>query len=282
MLRVARGSNHLNVDVKMGSASFVAADGSKGDLFAGQGVEGVPLHSITSAVTPPNSTKRDRVAVAPSTNPVASGQPDVPVVAVAPVVNDWRVLSEAKKYPEAIKAVTEQPGGIRGAIDSAKSYGDLFILADALRATGSTSSAILAYERVISAFPSGASLAATYLASMYRPRAEKGEPGADEKYRYYLALSAKSSPIAAEQACKVLQEAARASRKDEATAAAKDYLAKYPAGTCRDDAERVLKGESLSSDDPEPKASGDKPSDKPADKPADKPSDKKDGAPKAP
>src|SRR5262249_26728948 len=116
VVNVRRSTDHMDVDVRKGSASLTSPDGQR-DLRVGDKAEAVPLHHTTAtnqfqppllhgSRTPLNVTSADALPLEPPTLPVAG--PSDP--SAAPNQNKWK---------EALEHLRQQRDGVAGAINAA-------------------------------------------------------------------------------------------------------------------------------------------------------------------
>lgn len=255
---VRRGANHMDVEVKNGSVSISAPGGAEQQVPAGHVTE-VPLHTVTTSVTP-NPIRRDPKA--PPTQPDHAAAPAETAVAVAaPATPDWRTHWDKGNSAEALKLLREQPGGIDAAINNAKSANELMTIAYVARDKkgGEPKAVVRALIQVVERFPKdhNAAIAAGDLHRLYEKAAKAGNANARLEADRWAVLAQKFEreliPPGARgtdaQLCSQFHTAHRDGRKDEAAKLAQEYLKQHPNGPCRDDAERIAKGEDLSSDD---------------------------------
>jgi hypothetical protein len=265
---VRRGASHLDVEVTSGTASLDAPGNQRRELAAGDRATEVPLHTVTSDNTP-SPARRDRSAA-----PIATEeQPPVeaaPVAVAAPAALDWRAHSLKGNSPEALRLLRDQPGGVDGAIASAKSGSELMEIAEVSLKGGDGGAAIRAAKQVIERFPSdpNAVFAASRLKKFYEKAAKNGDAAARAEADKWAALHKKLDEAAVAagargidaQLCIQFRDAWRDGRKDEAAKLSQEYVTKYPNGPCREEADRISKGEDLPADEsatPAPPASGD-------------------------
>jgi hypothetical protein len=238
-LHVRRNRDDMDVTVSSGTVSISSPAGAQ-KLERGQR-DKVPIHVVTAAqqATPHARTP----AVAPVRRPGATQTPGE-VVAPAP---DWLVAYRSNDHTRALTLLRQTPGGISGAVTSASSAEELMILSDYARKAGDTSAAMSAWRRVYDAFPSSqqAQIAAESLAKSYE---DQGKVDEAAKLRAKISMPAREE----ENLCAQIRLEQKAGRKDEATRLASGYSSKYPNGQCKDEVERILRGEAAIEDAPAP------------------------------
>jgi hypothetical protein len=264
---VSRGPSHMDVVVSSGTVSLESPGSQRRELAAGDRATEVPLHTVTANT--PNPTRRDRSATPPQPEehpPVEAA----PVVVAAPAVLDWRAHWLKGNDAEALRLLRDQPGGVDAAIGGAKSGSELMDISSVSQRGGDGGAAMRAAKQVIERFPGdpNAVIAASQLKRFYEKAARSGDPAARAEADKWTALHKKldSAAMAAgvrgidAQLCNQFRDAWRDGRKDEAAKLAQEYVTKYPNGICREEADRISKGEDLPADEgatPAPPASGD-------------------------
>jgi hypothetical protein len=272
---VSRGPSHMDVVVSSGTASLDSPGSQRRELAAGDRATEVPLHTVTSNNTP-SPTRRDRSATPaqPEEHPPVEA---APVAVAAPAVLDWRAQWLKGNDAEALRLLRDQPGGVDAAIASAKSGSELMDISSVSQRGGDGGAAMRAAKQVIERFPGDpiALPAANYLKKSYEKAAKNGDAAARAEADKWTALHKKLDEAAMAagvrgidaQLCNQFRGAWRDGRKDEAAKLAQEYVTKYPNGLCKEEAERISKGEDLPADEgvtPAPPASGDA---KPAEQP---------------
>src|SRR5262249_44822383 len=141
---------------------------------------------------------------------------------------------------EALEELKKQPGGISGAVQSAKSAGDLMAISDLAGGKGGDQSArIAALKKVADEFgATGYGPVAARLLSKYYDGA--GQPDLAKKYRDQ---GAQISVFGEDDLCDQMAVEHRAGHKGEAAARAVEYLRKYPNGRCKDEANSIQSGD---------------------------------------
>lgn len=225
-----------NIDVRVASGSAqVSSPAGRRALRRGERMDGVPTRVTTSAV---NQQPVVHVASTPGpTAHVARSDASAAPAAQVAVAPGWHELHREAKFDEALALLKAQPGGIAGAIDSAKSAGELMIISDLARwKGGDTAQGFRALQIVADAYPSTqqGQTAAYLLGKHY----ETTQPDLAKKY---LALAQKGV-LSEDAICAQMRQAQNAGNKDEAAARATEYLGAYPNGRCKDDANRILSG----------------------------------------
>lgn len=244
VVRVRRNQDDMDVAVSDGSVRIISPAGSQ-ELARGQEPVTVPIRT-TSTTSQVDDSVRPRLAIRPSrsSQDPRSDAPDV--AAPAP---DWLTRAKANDSAGALALLRQQPGGIAGAIASAKTAGELMVLSDLARSKGGDPSlAQSALTRVVDGFPDdpNASIAAYTLGRLYD---KAGQPQLAQTY-YEKSLRLKPEGALAEDAlCKQVQAEHRAAHKDEAVRIGKEYLSKYPDGRCKEEVERIISGDDVAESD---------------------------------
>lgn len=231
LVAVQKREDNLDVRVASGSAQVSSPAGTRA-LRRGEQMDGVPTRVTTTAVTPPVV----RVTAPLHTARVARDDAPVAQVAAAP---GWRDLHQQNKFDEALELLRQQPGGIAGAIDSAKSAGELMMLSDPARSKGGDAAeGYRALQLVADRYPSTqAGQTAAYTLGKHYERI-----GQVDLATKYLAQAAQKGVLSEDAMCAQMLAADKAGNKDEASALASEYLGKYPNGRCKDDATRLSSG----------------------------------------
>lgn len=235
VLSVRRADEHLDVTVASGEVRLTSPAGSQ-RLGVGDHAEAVPLHAVLASAPSPRS-------VAPSRRRALPSSASAPDAGAAPTLPEWKQRwLEGGDYSEAFKLLKQQPGGAEGAIASARSAEELMAIRDLARYPGGdTNVAISALNRVVSDFPGRpeAAIAARELGELYE---RMGKPEEAAAYRQ-RAQSLSPSGFWGDDTCARIRAELRKGRTDEGARAAQEYLSKFPDGQCKDDAERLLRGD---------------------------------------
>jgi hypothetical protein len=251
VVSVQRNASDIGVRVTSGLVSVTSPDGIQQQIAGGQPQITVPLRTSTAITM--NDPVRPRVQMMRSSQPTEASpvvEPPAAVVAAAP---DWRGRCHASDFAGALDILRQQPGGIASAIQSAQSAGELMCISDAAQTGGEQGAAIQALTRVTDKFPAdnNAPIAAFQLARIYQAARNT------ELAEKYLALSRSLSPdgaLAEVALCRQIRAEANKGRKEEASRMAREYVAKYPDGSCKEDVERIIQGEEPAPDEQEPEA----------------------------
>ena len=240
VVRVERQpDDHLGVRVDGGSVDLSSPDGDQKKLSSGMR-ETVRTRAIV-AVAPTAERPRLPAPMLTASGPVSPIE--VPVaVAAPPAANDWFAQYQAGNWDEALKLL--QQGGVDVAIAQAKNAAELMAIADCGGQKGPV--AIKAYQRVLERFPGDTNyvgIAARKLSEIY----EKSDP---ELARKYLARATASQTVAGEDA--LCRQIRAVKNKEEAARLASEYVAKYPDGQCKDDADRLLHPDDIDDDGTDP------------------------------
>jgi TolA-binding protein len=219
-------------------------------------VDSVPIRTNVSTA-PTGMIMRPRVP-APAQRSI-DGEPieeQAPSDAVAAAAPDWRARVKEGDYAGALELLRQQPGGLGGAITSAKSATELMQISDLARKSGERSVAVQALTRVVDGFASdpNAQVAAYLLGNMYQ------EAGQTQLAQTYFDKSRSLSPegaLAEGALCKKIQAEHRNAHKDEAVRLGKEYLGKYPNGPCKEIVETILAGGDPAADEDGPESDPD-------------------------
>lgn len=233
VVRVRRNEHDLEVSVADGHVSVHSPDGDQ-NLVKGQHARAIPLRSIrpTARVVTPLPRGSARVEI--EGEPVAIAEPAAVVPAPLP---DWQSRSRAGDVQDALRLLRSQPGGIDGAIQSATDADTLWEIHD-VASSQDPGAAYRALTRVAEAFPMADSAqAAAYKLGNYYRRA-----GQHELANKWFARAAESAEgvLAEDALCKQFRTAPN---EGEALRFAQEYLAKYPDGRCKHEAERLMAGD---------------------------------------
>jgi hypothetical protein len=249
VVRVRRNQDDMDVTVSDGSVRVTSPAGSQ-EIVPGHEPLTVPIRtSVTTTQNDGVERPRHAAPLQPDIHDEVSAAPDV-VVAAPP---DWLARANASDKVGAIQLLQQQPGGIAGAIASAKTAGELMAISDLTRGAREQGLALSALKRVVESFPNDqrAHIAAFTLGTLYE------KAGQTKLAQMYFEKSRSLQPesvLAQDALCKQIQAEHRASNKDEAVRLAKDYLSKYPDGRCKEEVERIISGDDAPADDSASKA----------------------------
>ncbi len=236
VLNVRRNQDDIDVSVSDGSVNITSPAGTQ-RLDRGGQAESVPIHALPNALSPTASPTHH--APRPSRAAIP-GQPRVskPLPVVGP---GWLSRYEANDFAGALTLLRQEPGGISGAVAGARSANELMAISTLARAKdGDPGAAMTALKTVVDRFPDDASaqVAAYSLAGMLQT-AGKGEQARD-----YLDRAKKlNGPFAEDALCRRIKGERASGNKDEAVRQAREYVAKYPDGRCKDEVELALEGD---------------------------------------
>jgi hypothetical protein len=240
-MRVRRSvDDTMDVSVSEGMVHIVSNAGPL-SLARGEHAESISIRTPVSSIAPTTPLRHSQLVPLPQTERTSTDTSRV-LVSTTP---DWRAQSNAGNSDEALRLLRNQPDGIRGAISSARSAHELMDIHDLVLGSNNSAEKALAIEallRIVDAFPGGGygQLAAYKLGTMY---ASANNPAESRKW-FERAETLKGS-LAELSLCKRIKTA----RGEEAVRLAKDYLARYPAGQCKEEAERVAGGDDGTTDD---------------------------------
>jgi hypothetical protein len=227
---VTRDAEDLDVRVDDGSVSVASPSGPQ-QLGKNQRVT-VPLH-ITVASTPTDAKPPRSRALSPRR---ANGAH--PAAAKGAGQAEWFTLYLTDQAG-ALSLLRKQ--GVTSALDNAHGAAELMAIAELMSGKGGDQSAVIqAYERCVHFFPSDqrAPLAADGLAKIYGAR---GETALAKKYRDQVQPLAQNATTGSDALiCDMIR---RETDKTKAALSAKEYLAKYPDGECREEFERLVQGD---------------------------------------
>jgi hypothetical protein len=247
VVRVRRNQDDMDVTVSDGSVRVTSPAGSQ-EIEPGHAPLTVPIR--TSVTTTHNDDANRPRHAAPLRPDVIDPVTDAPsVVAAAPP--DWLARANANDRVGAIQLLQQQPGGIAGAIASAKTAGELMAISDLARSAREPDLARSALTRVVESFPNDqrAHIAAFTLGGLYE---RAGQTKLAQMYFQKAQSLQPESVLAQDALCKQIQAEHRASNKDEAVRLAKDYQSKYPNGRCKEEVERIISGDDAPADDSAP------------------------------
>jgi tetratricopeptide (TPR) repeat protein len=152
----------------------------------------------------------------------------------------WLTSYENNEDTTALALLRQLPGGLPGAISSARSAQELMAISTIARGKdGDPGAAIAALKSVVDRFPEevNAQMAAMSLARMYQAA------GKSDLATAYLERANKlNGPLAEDALCHRVKGERIAGHKDEAVRLAREYVAKYPDGRCKDEVELALEG----------------------------------------
>ena len=231
VMNVRRNQDDLDVSVSDGSVSITSpASALPRKLGRGDRMEGVPIHTTTTALSPTSSPAvRAPLLVA---GPHRPAQPRLgKLVTVAGPA--WLTSYENNDDAAALALLRQQAGGLEGAISNARSAQELMVISTIARGKdGDPAAAITALKSVVDRFPEdvSAQLAALSLARMYQA-AGKGDLAA----AYLERANKLNGPLAEDALCRRIKGERVAGHKDEAVRQAREYVAKYPDGRCKDE-----------------------------------------------
>ncbi len=229
---VRRDRDVVDVRVTDGAVDLQSSAGTR-RLGRGE-IEAVPLRPVVDA--PP-------VASAPHALPRPVARAPRELRDTAPpsaAVTDWRARYATNDWAEAYVLLNAQAGGVNAAIDAASSASELMAISDLARGAGDQTY-LRALTAVSERFPGDANAqVANYTLGEIYDRA--GQGALAQKYREQAAQS--SNGLLAEDAyCKLLRAEAAQGHKEEAARMAAEYGVKYPDGRCKEEAERMARGE---------------------------------------
>jgi hypothetical protein len=230
VLRVRHTGDAVDVAVTDGSVQITSPSGTR-RLGRGERADAVPIRA--SVATAPTVAARGPVPMGlyVREEPLA-GDARAPIAA-AP---DWRVQANAGELGPAFDLLRRQPGGVDGAIGSARTAAELMEIHDVAQSGGDPAAAMRALSRIVDAFPGDAyaQLAAFKLGNAYKTMGQS-----DKAQAYFERARRFQGALAEDALCKQM----RTSNKNDALRMAREYLGKYPDGRCKDDAERIAGGE---------------------------------------
>lgn len=243
---VRRNSSDIDVRVASGSAELLWPTGSR-ELSKGERMEAVPMRVVLApmpqVVSVDDDDPRPHRTILPQPRDMTSPPHLAETAMTTTAPPDWRSKYNAGELAQALELLREAPGGIDGAIVTARSAAELAAISDIARAKGGDPAAALnALTQLVERFPSDpyAEIAAYTLGGMYE---KIGQTAQAQKY-FERARSLKGV-LAEDALCKQIRAEHRAGRKDEAKRMAKEYVNKYPDGRCKEDVERAMSGEEL-------------------------------------
>jgi ferric-dicitrate binding protein FerR (iron transport regulator) len=233
VLNVRRNQDDMDVSVSDGAVSITSPAGTQ-RLGRGGQAEAVPIHALVSALSPTASPAQHAPRAA---RVAAAGLPRVSKT--LPVAGPgWLSRYDANDFAGALAQLRQEPGGIAGAVSGARSANELMAISTLARAKdGDPGAAMTALRTVVDRFPedANAQVAAYSLAGMLQT-AGKGEQARD-----YLDRAKKlNGPFAEDALCRRIKGERAAGNKEEAIRQAREYVAKYPDGRCKDEVELAL------------------------------------------
>jgi tetratricopeptide (TPR) repeat protein len=223
------------------------------ELSTGERIESVPMRVLLAPVSQVepvyDDDRRPHRVSFPQPHDMASlpSRIETPMVTIASP--DWRSKYNTGDLADALDLLRQSPGGIDGAIVTARSAAELAAISDIARAKGGDPAAALnALTQLVDRFPSDpyAEIAAYTLGGMYEKIGQS-----DQAQKYFERARSLKGVLAEDALCKQIRAEHRAGRKDEAKRMAKEYVIKYPDGRCKEDVERALSGEELPGEDSE-------------------------------
>lgn len=240
VVNVRRNQDDLDVSVSDGSVSITSpADVQPRKLGRGGQAEGVPIHKAIAALSPTSSPAvRAPLLVAGAQRPIQPRPGGKSAVVDGP---GWLTSYENNEDTTALALLRQLPGGLLGAISSARSAQELMAISTIARGKdGDPGAAIAALKSVVDRFPEdvNAQMAAMSLARMYQAA------GKSDLATAYLERANKlNGPLAEDALCHRVKGERTAGHKDEAIRLAREYVAKYPDGRCKDEVELALEGD---------------------------------------
>ncbi|MBI5537546.1 MAG: hypothetical protein HY898_32790 [Deltaproteobacteria bacterium] len=241
-MRVSRSPDDtLDVSVSDGTVHIIAPSEPLRSLVSGERAVSIPTRTQVSSIAPTTPVRHSQLPPLPQTERTSTDTSRV-LVSAAP---DWRAQSNAGNASEALRLLRNQPDGVRGAIHSARSAHELMEIYDLVLSSGEPAEKALMIElllRIWDAFPGGGygQVAAIKLTDLYKAA------GNDAEMRKWAERASTTKGPNTELAlCKNIKTA----HGEEAVRLAKEYLAKYPEGQCKEEAERVAGGDDNTTDD---------------------------------
>jgi ferric-dicitrate binding protein FerR (iron transport regulator) len=230
VVSVTRNADDLDVKVDDGAVSITSPAGSR-QLGRHERAEAVPLHAVTAAA--PTDTKPARSRALSQRGSLTSPRQLAAKLASVP---EW-----FSHYPadEQLALSLLRKQGLGLAIESAHGPAELNAIAELAGKDHNQAEEIHAYERLVQRFPSDqrAYFAAERLARIYGGR---GDAARAKEYQEKAPLLAQNATTGSDALfCDVIR---REPDKTKAALMAKEYLAKYPDGECREDIERLVQG----------------------------------------
>lgn len=230
---VRRNQDDMDINVHDGAVHISSPAGGR-TLGRGES-SAVSIHASTTAVTqldapmspPTRSTARPHHADEP--RPV---EPEAPAVAAPELIT----RANTGDNSVALDLLRQEPGGIDGAIAAARSARELMAISDAARSKGGdANAAIRSLKSLVERFPEdpNASIAAYYLAKIYTAR---GQTDLAKRYQDMYP----TAEVAQDALCGQMRAEQEKGHKDEARRKAEEYLAKYPDGPCKNNAQSVV------------------------------------------
>lgn len=239
IVHVRRSDHDMDVSVRDGHVNVRSPDGDQ-RLGKGEHASAIPIRSIRPTTARVAPQPRGSAPVEESGIPV----PSEPIVAVAPPA-DWRAASRANDIPGALEMLRAQPAGIDGAIQSAADPDMLWDIHD-VALKHDPAAAMRALMRVVDAFPGDASaqMAAFKLGDYYKKAGQ-----AELSRKWYARAAGTDGALAEDAVCRLLRST---QNEQEALRLAQEYVAKYPDGRCKQDAEQVMAGNPPPNEEDEP------------------------------
>ena len=230
---VRRDRDVVDVRVTDGSVDLQSSAGTR-RLGRGE-IEAVPLRPLVDA--PPVASAPHALPRPVARAPRGELRDTAPPSAAG---TGWRGRYATNDWAGAYVRLNGQSGGVNAAIDAAGSASELMAISDLARGAGDQTY-LRALTAVSERFPGDANAqVANYTLGEIYDRA--GQGALAQKYREQAAQS--SNGLLAEDAyCKLLRAEAAQGHKEEAARMAAEYGVKYPDGRCKEEAERIARGE---------------------------------------
>lgn len=228
VVNVTRNQDDLDVSVSDGSVSITSPAGEK--KLGRNSHDQVPLHTTVVAVSPTASPAIHGPRIVRGSRPVAAH----PVKTLPVAGTGWFSRYEANDFEGALPLLRQEPGGILGAITSARNATELMAISSLARKGGDPGAGMSALRTVVDRFPddANAQVAAYSLAGMLQAAGK-----ADEARNYLDRAKNLNGPFAERALCRRIKDESSAGHKDEAIRQANEYVAKYPDGRCMDEVE---------------------------------------------
>jgi hypothetical protein len=224
-LSVTRNAEDLDVTVTDGSVSLSSPAGAR-QLGRNERAVAVPLHA-TPATTPVDTKPTHGRPLRPRLSTASSRQ----LAAKASNAPEWFTHYPAD-YAQALTLLRKQDVGM--AIETAHSPAELNAIAELM---SGKSEEVLALDRLVRAFPGDqrSSLAADRLAKIYEGLGDKQRA---KGYHDRVQVLAQNATTGSDSlVCDLIR---REPDKTKAALTAKEYLATYPDGECREEFERLV------------------------------------------
>ncbi len=242
VLNLQHNGDSMDVSVDDGVVSVSSPAGPR-HLSRGQRAEAVPLHTVTSQAREVEARPREErplhargVASARRNGVVEAPVAEVPAAPSAGP--EWLARANHYDYSGALVLLRQEPGGLDGVIASARSAHELMTIADIARSKGGdVNAAIKALTRLVESFPGDqrAQVAAYTLAQIFEKNGQS-----DQARKYYERAGKLSGALAEDAICGQMRAAHAAGQMDEAARRATEYVAQYPDGRCKEEADSIL------------------------------------------